>query len=90
MSEFDSIYIKNMTYFSEANCLSRSNCSKFGLSKSLIIGSNTANCNGGRGVSNWGGMIPNWSCFTPNSLYNLIDSGTRWLSIENKLLSNNS
>ena len=49
-----------------ANCSSKSKSSKFGTGKSLMIGSNTANWRGGRGVSNWGGMMERVSCLTFN------------------------
>ena len=50
--------------FSLANCSSKSNSSKLGTGKSLIIGSKTANCKGGNGVSNCGGIIPKIPCLT--------------------------
>ena len=69
--------------FSFANCSSKSYNSKLGTWKSLIIGSKTANCKGGNGVSNWGGIIDKISCLTFNLSYNSIASWTKLLSILN-------
>lgn len=77
-------------YFSEANCSSKSNNSNIGLGKSFTIGSKTASCKGGRGVSNCGGIIANVSCFKFSFEYNSITSGTKWLSILNIVISNKS
>lgn len=50
--------------FSEENCSSRSNRSNFGGSSSRNCGGNTAGCNGGKGVSNWGVIRVRDSCLT--------------------------
>ena len=56
------------TYFSDANCSSRSKRSRLGGGKSLIQGRKTAAYNWGMGVSNCGGMSVRGSCLIPSVL----------------------
>lgn len=51
-------------------------------------GRKTAAWSYGIGVSNWGGMSVSGSCFAPSVLYNSIDSGTKSVSKEYRLLTN--
>lgn len=57
-----------LNYLSDANCSSRSYCSRLGGGSSLRVGGNTAACNAGMGVSNWGGISVIGSCLTPKVL----------------------
>ena len=71
---------------SEANCSSRSNKSSPGGGKSFMQGRNTADCNCGIGVSNWGGIKVIGSCLTLSFLNRSIVSGTRSVSKLYRLL----
>ena len=46
----------------------------------MSVGGKTAAWSAGIGVSNYGGISVNGSCFTPNVLYNYRDSGIRSVS----------
>ena len=54
-----------VTYFSDANCSSRSNKSSEGGGRSLMLGRKTAAYSYGIGVSNWGGIRVSGSCLIP-------------------------
>lgn len=54
----------------------------------MMHGRKTAAYNCGIGVSNWGGMSVSGSCFDPSVLYKSIDSGTKSVSNEYRLLTN--
>jgi len=82
------VTLDGATYFSEANCSSRSKRSREGGGKSLIQGRKTAACSCGIGVSNCGGMRVRGSCLIPSVVYRLIDSGTRSVSNVYRLLLN--
>jgi len=63
-----------------ANYSSKSNKSRLGGGNSLRVGGKTAACNAGIGVSNYGGINVNGSCFTPSVLYSSKLSGIKSVS----------